>query len=59
MTKQKGRSKRENTTILGGFPLKSLHMKRMREITLYADPFSPFPAHLLIQIIDIHSHISS
>ena len=59
MTKQKGRPTRENTTTLGGFPLKSLHMKRMRGITLHAYPLSPFPAHPLIQIMDIHSHPSS
>jgi len=51
MKKQKGMSKRENTTVLGGFSFKSLHMKRMREITLQADPLSPFPAHPLIQIM--------
>jgi len=59
MTKQKGIPKRENTTIIGGFLLKSLHKKRMREITLHVDPLSPFPAHPLIQIMDIHSHPSS
>jgi len=47
MTKQKRRSKRGNTTILGDFPLRSLHMRRMREIIVHAYPFSPFPAHPL------------
>ena len=58
MTKKK-RPKRENTIILGGFPLKSLHMRRMRKITIHGYPLSPFPAHPLIQTMDIHSYPSS
>jgi len=36
-----------------------LHMRRMREITIHADPLFSFPAHALIKIMDIHSHPSS
>jgi len=48
MTKRKKKPKRENTTILGGFPFKSLHMRRMRKITVHGYPLSSFPAHPLI-----------
>jgi len=59
MTKQKRMSKKKNTTIVGGFPLISLHMRRMREIIIYADPLFLFLVHPLIQIMNIHFHNSS
>jgi len=38
--KTKKRPKMENTTILGDFPLKYLHMRRIREIIIHADSLS-------------------
>jgi len=58
MTKKK-MPKRENTTILGDFLFKYLYMRRIKKITIHGYPFSSFPAHPLIQTIDIHSHPSS
>ena len=58
MTKQKRRSKRKNTTSLGDFSLKSLHKRRMREITAHTDPLFPLSIHPLIQIMNIDSHPS-
>ena len=59
MTKQKRRQKKKNTIILGYFSLKSLHMKRMREITIHANSLFFFITYPLIQIMDIFSHPSS
>jgi len=43
MTKQKRRPKGENIIIVGDFSLRSLLMRRMREITIHADSLSPIP----------------